>query len=104
VLNELRPGLDEKLYERALVLELQSRGVAVNQQKAHNVFYRGTLIGQLIPDLLVGDLVIVDLKVVKAFTDEHVSQMLGYLAITGLNVGLLLNFKYPTLGVKRVVV
>jgi GxxExxY protein len=102
VLNELRPGLDEKLYERAIVIELKRRGHNVSIQRGFPVFYRGELIGNLIPDLIVDDAVIVDPKVVTCFTDTHVAQMLGYLNITGLDLALLLNFKNARLKWKRV--
>ena len=102
VLNELRPGLDEKLYERAIVIELKRRGHTVSIQREFPVFYRGELIGNLIPDLIVDDAVIVDPKVVTCFTDTHVAQMLGYLNITGLDLALLLNFKNARLEWKRV--
>ena len=103
VLYEPKPGLDEKLYERALVIELKQRGLVISSQQSFPVSYKGTCIGQLIPDILVNGLVIVDTKVVKTFCDEHIAQMLGYLSITGLQVALLLNFKSSTLQVKRVV-
>jgi GxxExxY protein len=102
VLNMLRPGLDEKLYERALVIALHKQGIRCEQQKAHDVHYEGELIGTLVPDLIVEDRLIVDPKVVTAFNDSHVAQMLGYLNITGLKTALLLNFKYNKLGIKRV--
>ena len=103
VLNELRPGLDEKLYENALVLELQARGHTVEQQKEFPVFYRGHFIGKLIPNLIVDGKVIADPKVVTAFNETPIAQMLGYLNITGLGVALLLNFKNSKLEWKRVV-
>jgi len=103
VLNELRPGLDEKLYENALVIELRARGHTVEQQRRHPVFYREQFIGELIPDLIVDGKVITDPKVAAAFNDSHVAQMLGYLNITGLQVALLLNFKDFKLDWKRVV-
>ncbi len=103
VLNELKPGLDEKLYENALVIELRERGHSVEQQREYPVHYHGQFIGKLIPDLIVDGKVITDPKVVTAFNDTHVSQMLGYLNITGLQVALLLNFKESKLDWKRVV-
>jgi GxxExxY protein len=103
VLNELKPGLDEKLYENALVIELRSRGHDLDQQREFPVFYRGNLVGKLIPDLIVDGKVIADPKVVTAFTDTHTAQMLGYLSITSLHVALLLNFKEFKLKWKRVV-
>ena len=103
VLNELKPGLDEKLYENALVLELRERGHQVEQQKQFPVFYRGKLIGKLMPDLIIDDLIIADPKVVETFHESHLAQMLGYLAITKLQLALLLNFKNAKLAWKRVV-
>src|ERR1051325_5886286 len=103
VLNELKPGLDEVLYERAMALELRRRGHDVSVQQSYPVFYRSELIGTLIPDLIVDHSIIVDSKVVSAFTDTHVAQMIGYLNITGLEVALLVNFKNARLNWKRVV-
>jgi GxxExxY protein len=103
VLNELKPGLDEKLYENALVLELRSRGHKVEQQRRYPVFFKGIEIGILVPDLIVDDLVVVDPKVVTDFNESHVAQMTGYLAITGLQLALLLSFKTAKLLFKRVV-
>ena len=103
VLNALKPGLDEKLYERALVIELLKRGHKVDQQRQFPVHYDGQLIGTLIPDLIVDDFVIADPKVVTAFHDNHLAQMIGYLNITNLRLALLLNFKNFKLEWKRVV-
>lgn len=102
VLNALKPGLDEKIYERALAIELRAEGHSVAQQRQYPVCYRGEEIGTLIPDLIVDDLVIADPKVVTAFNENHFAQMLGYLAITGLDLALLLNFKYAKLQWRRV--
>lgn len=103
VLNTLKPGLDEKLYENALVIELRKRGHKVDQQTQFVVLYEGQEIGRLVPDLIIDDAVIADPKVAKAFSDTHVSQMIGYLAKTGLQLALLLNFKEARLQWKRVV-
>lgn len=102
VLNDLKPGLDEKLYENALVIELQARGHTVEQQKEFPVHYQNQLIGTLIPDLIVDNKVIADPKIASAFNESHIAQMLGYLNITGLQVALLLNFKESTLSWKRI--
>src|SRR5204863_6267928 len=103
VLNELKPGLDEKLYERALVIELRRRGHTVDAQRSYPVFYNSELIGHLLPDLIVDDTVIVDPKVVSAFNEAHTAQMIGCLAISQLDLDLLLNFKSARLEWKRVV-
>lgn len=103
VANTLKPGLDEKLYERALVIELTKRGHVVEQQRAFTVYYDGIEIGELIPDLIVDGKLIVDPKVVTAFNEAHIAQMIGYLNITGLQVALLLNFKNTSVEWKRIV-
>ena len=102
VLNALKPGLDEKLYERALIIELERNGHFVSVQRSFPVSYRGELIGNLIPDLIVDNAVIVDPKVVACFTETHIAQMIGYLNITGLDLALLINFKNARLEWKRV--
>ena len=103
VLNELGPGLDEKIYERALVLELQSMNIAVAQQQSFPVIYREKEIGLLIPDLIVNQEVLVETKIAESFTSAHEAQVIGYLAITELRVGLWLNFKFARLQWKRLV-
>lgn len=103
VLNELKPGLDEKLYENALAIELRHRGHRVDQQLRFQVSYRGEVVGTLVPDLIVDEKVIVDTKVVESFVDAHLAQMVGYLAKTGLDLAILVNFKQATLQWKRVV-
>jgi len=103
VLNELKPGLDEKIYENALVLELGELGLSVEQQRRFDVHYKGQPVGLLVPDLIVDGKVIVDAKVVTAFTESHIAQMIGYLAITGMDLGLLINFKNAKLEWKRLV-
>ncbi len=103
VLNKLKPGLDEKLYENALVIELRKRGHTIQQQRRFPVYYDEELVGTLVPDLIVDGLVIVDPKVVSSFNEHHVAQMLGYLAIAELELALLLNFKYAKLEWQRIV-
>jgi GxxExxY protein len=102
VLNQLKRGLDERLYERALTIELERSGHVVSVQRSFSVSYRGELIGSLIPDLIVDNAVIVDPKVVACFTETHIAQMIGYLNITGLDLALLVNFKNARLEWKRV--
>jgi GxxExxY protein len=104
VLNTLKPGLDEKLYERALTIELTKRGHRVEVQRQFPVFYDDQHIGTLVPDLIVDEAVIVDTKVVSTFSETHIAQMLGYLNIAGLRLAILLNFKNARLDWKRIVV
>lgn len=97
----LRPGLDEKLYERALCLELADRGIHFEQQPKYEAYYKTRFIGHLIPDLVIENTLIVDTKCVAAFGPSHEAQIIGYLNISKLEVGLLLNFKTWPLGKRR---
>ena len=103
VLNNLKPGLDEKLYENALAIELRDRSYKIEQQRRFPVYYKGQLIGTLVPDMIVGKLIVVDPKVVPTFNENHIAQMIGYLAQTGMDLALLLNFKHAKLAWKRIV-
>src|SRR4051812_8783994 len=103
VLNTLKPGLNEKAYENALVIELRKRGHRVEQQKRFDILYEGQVVDTLVPDMIVDDVVIADPKVAEDFTPTHVAQMMGYLAITRLRLALLLNFKHADLKWRRVV-
>ena len=99
----LRPGLDEKFYERALCIEFAEMQIDFDQQREYPVEYKNRFLGNLIPDLVVENSVIVDAKYVDAFGPAHEAQMLGYLSITGLDIALLLNFKTWPLGKKRII-
>lgn len=103
VLNELGPGLNEKIYENSLIIELVERGVKVETQQQFSVHYKGHFVGKLIPDLVVEGKVIVDTKVVETFVEEHFAQVFSYLAIAELELGLLLNFRNSKLIWKRIV-
>lgn len=103
VLNELGAGLHEKPYENALAVEFKLRGIAYDQQRRFQVDYKGVYIGEYIPDLIADGAVIVDTKVIERITDAERGQMLNYLKITGLKVGLIINFKRPKLEWERIV-
>ncbi|HEY4248821.1 MAG TPA: GxxExxY protein [Lacunisphaera sp.] len=103
VLNTLKPGLNEKAYENALVLELRKRGHRVDQQRRFDVIYEGHIVDTLVPDMVVEDLIIADPKVADDFTPTHNAQTIGYLAITRLRLALLLNFKHAELKWRRIV-
>lgn len=103
VLNTLGYGFLEKVYENALCVELGSRNIAYRQQPRYEVVYKNTCIGEYIPDLIVADTVVVDAKTIECITDHEMGQVLNYLKITGLCIGLILNFKHAKLQWKRVV-
>src|SRR5215510_503847 len=103
VLNELGHGLNEKCYENSLVVEFRLRNIALHQQRQFQVLYKTQPVGLYIPDLIVFEQVIVDTKVIDRITDHERGQMLNYLRITKLRVGLILNFKHPRLEWERIV-
>jgi GxxExxY protein len=103
VLNELGHGLNEKCYENALVVEFRLKGIGFSQQRQFEVLYKCERVGLFIPDLIAYDQVIVDAKVIDRITDVERGQVLNYLRITKLRVGLILNFKHPRLEWERIV-
>jgi len=103
VLNGLGHGLLEKPYENALVVEFGLKGIPVRQQPRFDVVYKGVRVGEYVPDLIAFDQIIVDAKTIDRITDLERGQVLNYLKITGLRVGLILNFKYPRLEWERLV-
>lgn len=103
VLNEIGHGLREKTYERGLCVEFEEQGLSYNSQHSYPVFYKDRQIDEYIPDLEVEGRLVVETKVVEAITDEHIGQVLNYLKITGMQVGLILNFKHAKLQWKKVV-
>jgi GxxExxY protein len=103
VSNVLGHGLSEKVYENALVVELGLQQIPCQQQRRFDVNYKNVKVGEYIPDLICFDQVVVDTKTIERITDHELGQMLNYLKITKLDVGLLLNFKNAKLEWKRVV-
>ena len=103
VLNVLGHGLLEKPYENALVVELQLRKIEYMQQPRYKVVYKKVGVGEYIPDLIVAGMVVIDTKVIDQITDNELGQMLNYLKITRLPIGIILNFKHAKLQWKRVV-
>ena len=103
VLNEIGHGLNEKIYENSLVVLFKHNGIAFDQQRQFPVLFRGEQVGEFRPDLIAFGSVIVDTKVIDRITDIERGQMLNYLKITKLRVGLILNFKKPKLEFERVV-
>jgi GxxExxY protein len=103
--KELGPGLTENLYEEALCHELDLRKLSYERQVPAPVVYKGKPIGQTRMDLVVEARVIVELKSCESLTAVHRAQLICYLRIKGLTVGLLVNFNVAVLrdGVKRVV-
>ena len=101
VSNELGIGFLESVYENALFIALEQRGLKVEQQVSLPVEFRGRPVGQFFIDLLVEDLLILELKAAKAIAPEHEMQLLNYLRGSTKPVGLILNFGTPKLEYRR---
>ena len=101
----LGPGLLESVYEEAMCIELALRGVAFARQLAIDVEYKRRRVGEARLDLVVEGKLIVELKSVESFAPVHYAQLLSYLNITSLRIGLLINFNVRELrlGIKRIV-
>ena len=93
-------GFLEAVYGNALYKELISRGLKCECQKHLDVFYKGECVGHYIPDMVVEDKVIIELKAVKDLHPEHEWQLVNYLSACQAEVGLLINFGL-SLQVKR---
>ena len=92
VYNELGFGFLEKVYHKALLIELKNNGYKIDSEKKVNVYYKNEIVGEYIPDIIINDSVIVELKCVEYLTDIHENQLLNYLKATDCEVGLILNF------------
>ncbi len=101
--NELGAGLREKPYENALAIELRTQGFEVAQQRSYPIFYLKHVVGDCQPDLIINESLVVDTKAIDKIGENEVAQMLNYLRITGLKIGLVVNFKPYKLAWKRVV-
>jgi len=96
-------GLIEKPYENALVIEFSLRNIPFRQQPTFDVRYKTHKIGLFVPDLIVFDSIVLDTKVIDRITDHERGLMLNYLRITGLRVGVIINFKHRKLEWERIV-
>ena len=100
--RELGPGLREDSYQRGLEARFAGIGLAFESQKLLEVHDNGTLLGYYVPDFVVGESVVVEIKALGALDNTHFAQVIGYLAITGCKVGLLLNFGARSLQWRRI--
>lgn len=98
----LGSGLREKPYENALVIALRNAGFPVKQQLAYPIRYEGEIVGDCIPDITVGE-ILIDPKSVDTMGESENAQMLNYLRISGRSIGLVINFKNPKLEWQRLV-
>lgn len=98
----LGPGFVEKIYQRALYLELKNRNIGCEREKSIRVYYKNTSLGYQTVDFVIEGKILVELKAVSQLNNIHQAQLLSYLKAANLRVGLLLNFAAPKLEIKRI--
>jgi GxxExxY protein len=101
VMNELGTGFLESVYKNALFIAIKEKGITVETEKRFEVIFRDRKIGLYVADLIVGGSVIVELKCCDSLLGEHQAQLINYLKVSGILVGLLVNFGNRKVEYKR---
>ena len=101
VYNNMGFGFLESVYENCLMIELEKEGLIAERQRAINVYYEGTLVGEFKADIIVENTVIVELKSVRQIATVHEAQLVNYLVATNMPIGLIINFAENKVHVKR---
>lgn len=101
--NVLGFGFLEKVYQRAMQVELQTRGITVELEPKIQVQFKGVIVGDYAADLLIADKIIVELKTDAVYQSAHEAQLLNELRGTGIHVGYLINFGRERVEYKRLV-
>jgi len=101
VMKELGPGFQERVYKNALLIAVRQKGLHVEVEKIFEVIFRNKVIGQYSADLVVEKTVIVELKCCECLIREHQAQVFNYLKVSGLSIGLLINFRRRKLEYQR---
>ncbi|MEO8615651.1 MAG: GxxExxY protein [Luteolibacter sp.] len=103
IIKGIGHGLHEKPYENAMAVEFGLRGIPFEQQRAFPVTWKQVKVGEFIPDLIAYRSIVIDTKTIERITEIERGQMLNYLRITGLPIGLIINFKKPKLEWERII-
>ena len=99
----LGSGFLEKVYEKALMVELKLRGLSAKSQVPVSVDYKGENVGEYFADIVVENQIILELKALDSLQNIHEAQLLNYLKAAGYKAGLLVNFTHPKAEIKRFV-
>lgn len=101
--GQLGPGFLESVYEAAMIVELKNKSIPFEVQKSFPIIYKGNHLKDFACDLVVNEEVIVELKAVRQLGDVERAQVLNYLKVSGLRLGLLINFADKSLVHERIV-
>ena len=99
------PGLKEQSYQAAMAMDLMALGLEFQREPVFRVTYRGAIVGEHIPDFIVENAVVLELKATSSMEPVFTTQVLTYLRLSGLRLGLIINFNVDALrfGIKRIV-
>ena len=100
--REQGPGKRENTYQRSMEARMTAAGVAYVAQKVLEVYDQDVMVGYYIPDFVVEDVVIIEIKALSWLDNSHLRQIIGYMAVTGCPVGLLINFGRRSLEYRRI--
>lgn len=92
VFDSLRGGFLESVYENSLMVEFRHMGIAAENQKDLNVYYRNELVGEFRADIVVEEKILIEIKAVNRLLPIHEAQLINYLKSTSIKIGLLVNF------------
>lgn len=101
VINSLGSGFLESVYQRALIMELRSKGISCEMEKPIEVFYKGEIVGAYRADIVVEDKIIIETKVCDEIALAHEFQVVNYLKASKIDYGIIINFGTLPLGIKR---
>lgn len=103
VFNELGAGHLEKVYQKAYAKELRGEGISFIEQAPYKVEYKGEIIGSNYLDFVVDEKIIIELKRTNFYSVKHIEQLSNYILVSGLKLGLIINFTGQGVRVKRIV-
>lgn len=97
----LSAGFLESVYQKALMIELQEKGIHAEVEKPIDVYYKDKIVGDFRADIIVEDLIILELKAIQQLMPIHETQLVNYLTATHIDHGLLINFGSERIQIKR---
>jgi len=100
-MNELGVGFLESVYKNALFIAIKEKGLKIEAEKRFEVIFRGRKVGLYVADLIIEEKVIIELKCCESLLGEHQAQLINYLKVSGILVGLLVNFGKRKVEYKR---
>jgi GxxExxY protein len=103
--RNLGPGLLEVIYKDALEVEFKDNGIPYEREKEYSIEYKGKILPhKFYADFVINEDLILEVKAIKEFSNEHIAQILNYIKLSNSEVGLLVNFQTKSLQYKRYII